>query len=197
MSEAAHSAKQRIRKAVRASRATRDAEAHIQDRIGLAAQLRSLVEAHSARTITCYLPVPGEPDTTGFIEWARGEGIDVLLPVSRQDKQLDWVRLSEAGTAAGLYGIQEPIGDRLPAETASQAELLIIPACAVDVTGMRLGWGLGYYDRTLAALRPCPPVFAVVHSDEILALVPAEPHDTPVSGLVTPNEIRVFTGSAG
>ncbi|QIM15216.1 5-formyltetrahydrofolate cyclo-ligase [Leucobacter insecticola] len=197
MTETINSAKLRIRESVRSARAARSAADRIQDRIGLTAQLRSLVEARGARSITCYLPVHGEPDTTSFVDWARDEGIDVMLPVSREDRRLDWALLSEAGTVAGRYGIQEPVGPRLPAEAAAQTDLLIIPACAVDVTGMRLGWGLGYYDRLLASLTPCPPVFAVVFGDEILPLVPAEAHDTPVSGAVTPHEIRVFTSKAG
>lgn len=197
MTENQSEAKQRIRSAVRRSRADRNNEAQQQARRGLTEQLTSLVLTRGAHSVSCYLPMPGEPDTSGFIEWARQHGLEVLLPVSREDRQLDWAHLSSGGTATGLHGIQEPLGERLPAETLTRSDLLLIPACAVDETGLRLGWGLGYYDRLLASLSPRPQVFAVVHDDEILPHVPADKHDVPVDGVVTPTHVRLFGNDPG
>lgn len=190
-------AKQQIRAAVRASRALRSTAAQQAARDQLTAQLSTLVTARGARAVSCYLPMPGEPDTSGFIEWAQTHSIDVLLPISREDRGLNWARLGAAGTAAGLHGIQEPLGEHLPAEAITNADLLIIPACAVDAHGMRLGWGLGYYDRLLASLNTQTPVFAVIHDDEFLPHVPAAAHDIPVNGIVTPTRTRLFSIDPG
>lgn len=189
--------KQQIRTAVRASRAARSAEARQQTRDQLTAQLISLSVQRDAKTVSCYFPTPNEPDTTGFTAWARTHSIDVFLPVAREDRTLGWARLSEAGTAGGLHGIQEPVGERLPAQILGQLDLLIIPACAVDEQGTRLGWGLGYYDRLLATLDTLPPVFAVIHDDELLAHIPADTHDIPVHGVITPTQTRLFSNYAG
>lgn len=197
MAENQSDTKQQIRSAVRRSRAERSNEAQQKARRGLTEQLSSLVLMRGAHSVSCYLPLPGEPDTSGFIEWTRQHGVDVLLPVSREDRQLDWARLSSTGTTTGLHGIQEPRGERLPAETLTRSDLLLIPACAVDETGLRLGWGLGYYDRLLASLSPRPEVFAVVHDDEILPGLPADEHDVPVNGVVTPTRIRLFDNDRG
>lgn len=62
---------------------------------------------------------------------------------------------------------------------AAAVDLMIVPASAVDHSGVRMGWGLGYFDRALAALSPAPPVFAVVHDDEILPHIPADPRRCP------------------
>jgi len=61
-----------------------------------------------------------------------------------------------------------------------------------DKTGMRMGWGRGYYDKTLGSMEKCPPVYAVVFDNEFVDEVPREVHDQPVNGLVTPTRIISF-----
>ncbi|QIK62935.1 5-formyltetrahydrofolate cyclo-ligase [Leucobacter viscericola] len=189
--------KPQIRATVRTSRAKRSLEARQRVRDQLTAQLISLATQRNAKAVSCYLPTPGEPDTTGFIDWARAHNIDVFLPISREDRGLDWARLGAAGTTTGLHGIQEPVGEKHSGEILSHLDLLVIPACAVDEQGMRLGWGLGYYDRLLASLNTLPPVFAVIHDDELLAHIPADTHDIPVSGVITPTQTRLFSNNPG
>ena len=66
-----------------------------------------------------------------------------------------------------------------------------MPALAVDALGRRLGQGGGSYDRALT--RTSAPVLAVVFEDELVAAVPTEPHDRPVSGVLTPEGgVRAF-----
>ena len=72
------------------------------------------------------------------------------------------------------------------------AQLVIVPALAVDVRGMRLGRGGGSYDRVLARLAPGTPVVALLYDDEVLADVPAEAHDRRVSIAVTPSRVWRF-----
>jgi len=65
-------------------------------------------------------------------------------------------------------------------------------AAAVDRTGMRMGWGRGYFDKTLGSMENCPPVYAVIFDDELVDVVPRERHDMPVDGVVTPGGIVTF-----
>lgn len=51
---------------------------------------------------------------------------------------------------------------------------------------MRLGWGRGYFDKTIGSMEGCPPVYAVIYDSELIDEVPREIHDQPVSGVVTP-----------
>ena len=68
---------------------------------------------------------------------------------------------------------------------------MLAPALAVDGKGRRLGQGGGSYDRALA--RTSAPVLAVVFDDEVIDEVPAEQHDRPVTGALTPaGGIRSF-----
>jgi 5-formyltetrahydrofolate cyclo-ligase len=63
--------------------------------------------------------------------------------------------------------------------------LMLVPALAVDRTGMRLGRGGGSYDRTLARAGTALTV-ALLHDGELVDHVPAEAHDRPVRATVTP-----------
>jgi 5-formyltetrahydrofolate cyclo-ligase len=223
--------KQNIRDTVRARRGVMLPAAKQTAKDQLTSRLITLVSQLGARSISCYLPVGNEPDTTGFLEWTlrhpthtsqrqhekyqatehatsllsgnttqAEQSIDVLLPISRTDRLLDWARLQDSGvpaqplkhTAAGRHGIPEPHGPRLPPETVSTVDALFIPACAIDRHGNRLGWGMGYFDRTLASLKQRPLVFTVVYDDEVLERLPAEPHDIPIDGAVTPSGVFNF-----
>ena len=70
----------------------------------------------------------------------------------------------------------------------NDVDLMIIPAAAVDRTGMRMGWGRGYFDKTIGSMEKCPPVYAVIYDSEVLDELPREVHDQPVDGIVTPSQ---------
>lgn len=172
-------------------------EAELRDAgIGIARRLDALVAETGARTVSCYLELPGEPPTRPFLAGALSRGIRILLPVARADGTLDWADGSSSETeTTGLFGIAEPGGARRGPEVLQEADLLLIPAAAVDRQGTRLGWGRGYYDRALAALTRRVPVFALVHDHEMVDSLPREAHDRPVDGAVTPLRTLRF-GSA-
>jgi len=182
--------KRRVRAAVRASRSARGAAEIASATAGLTTQLRTLVHARGARRISCYLPIGAEPDTRPFLAWARQEGIEALLPSVRADGLMDWIRDTGNDTVIGGHGIPEPRGERLSPLAVGETDLMLIPACAVDPSGTRLGWGRGYFDRCLEPMTERPPVFAVLFEDEIVASLPRDAHDVPVTGVVTPERIR-------
>ncbi len=187
--------KREVRARVRASRAARSADARAREASRLSELLQRRVTEAGATRVTAFLSTPDEPDLTPFLAWALSAGVGVLLPVSMPGHTLAWTQHSELPPATGRHGIREPVGRRLPATAAATAELMFIPACAVDGSGTRLGWGLGYYDRLLAELDPRPPVYAVVFADEIYATLPRDPHDVPVDGAVTPRGLHRFTSA--
>ncbi|WP_102194252.1 5-formyltetrahydrofolate cyclo-ligase [Microbacterium aurantiacum] len=152
-------------------------------------RLDALVDAHDARAISCFLSTTNEPGTRDFVARAVRRGIRVLLPVTRADGLLDWaVATDEGEIAEGLFGLPEPSGEVLGPIAVNDVDLMIIPAAAVDRTGMRLGWGRGYFDKTIGSMEKCPPVYAVIYDSEILDSLPREVHDQPVTGVVTPSQ---------
>ena len=56
--------------------------------------------------------------------------------------------------------------------------------------GSRLGGGRGFFDKTIAAMAECPPVYAVVHDEELFDSVPHAAYDQPVDGVVTQSGIH-------
>ena len=183
--------KREMRARMRAEREALGEDRRAAAREGLTARLGELVTERGARSLSCFLPTRNEPDVRGFLEWARDEGIETLLPSAREDGRLEWIRADGDEVRRGAFGIDEPLGERLGPSAVGGVDLMLVPAAAVDLRGNRLGWGRGYFDRCLAALVDPPPVFAVVFEHELVDRVPIEPHDAPVAGAVTPERIVV------
>jgi 5-formyltetrahydrofolate cyclo-ligase len=159
---------------------------------GITARLQELVGNTGAETLSCYLSMPSEPNTRPFVNWAEARGIRVLFPVTREDGLLDWTVGDGDTEQLGLHGTPEAVGELLGPMAINDVDLIIVPAAAIDASGMRLGWGRGYFDKTLGSMAKCPPVYAVVFDGEFLERVPREVHDQPVNGVVTPTRIVAF-----
>jgi len=155
--------------------------------------LKNLVAARGVKSLSCYLAGPTEPETRAFLRWAFDKGIRVLLPVSRDDGLLDWaVANGTPEENEGLHGLPEPTGELLGPIAINDVGLILVPASAVDTTGTRLGWGRGYFDKTLGSMDKRPPVYAIIFDDELREDLPREIHDQPVDGVVTPSALITF-----
>lgn len=193
MSDAIADAKRALRAELRERRQLLTPSAREAASTGLHAQLDALVESLGVTSMSCFLSTTTEPDTHDFVAAAVGRGIRVLLPVTRTDGLLDWsVATPDLDIAEGMFGLPEPVGELLGPIAVNDVDLLVIPAAAVDRRGMRLGWGRGYYDKTIGSMEGCPPVYAVVFDSEILDEVPSDVHDQPVTGVVTPTQTLVL-----
>lgn len=166
------------------SEAQRDAAA-----TSIGERLDELLDTLGAQSISCYLSATAEPGTREFVTRAARRGIRVLLPVTRADGLLDWaVANDDDDVSEGLFGLPEPTGEVLGPIAVNDVDLMIVPAAAVDRSGMRMGWGRGYFDKTIGSMEKCPPVYAVIYDSEILDSLPREVHDQPVDGIVTPTQ---------
>jgi 5-formyltetrahydrofolate cyclo-ligase len=143
-------------------------------------------------SIAAYLSLPDEPGTRDFVAWAHARGIRVLLPVSRADGLLDWAPYDGADEDEDVLGMPTPTSELLGPIAINGVDLIVVPAACVDRSGMRMGWGLGYFDKTLGSMANCPPVYAVIFDHELLDTVPSERHDQRVDGVVTPSGIVAF-----
>ena len=158
----------------------------------LTAHLVQLATDLDVSSISAYLPTNDEPNTRPFVDWAIARGIRVLIPVSRDDGLLDWAVTDGRSETPGLFGMPQPTADVLGPIAINDVGLIVVPAACVDRSGMRMGWGRGYFDRTLGSMERCPPVYAVIFDNELVDSVPSEVHDKRVDGVVTPNAIVTF-----
>ncbi|MFF0579200.1 5-formyltetrahydrofolate cyclo-ligase [Streptosporangium saharense] len=152
-----------------------------------------------AGLVACYWSIGSEPSTHGLVLALWKHGTTVMLPVLREDDDLDWAVYDGPDTLApGRFGIMEPVDVRRGVDAVRTAALVIVPALAVDrSTGVRLGRGGGSYDRALARVGPNVPTVALLYDGELREDIPGEPHDIPVRYVAQPNGItRIVPGRA-
>lgn len=193
--DAVEQAKRTLRSSLRTERTKRGAPFAAERAAGMAEHLQALTRALGARTISAYLSMPDEPDTRAFLRWAGTEGIRVLLPIIRSDGLLDWAEHDGTETIEATLGVPEPTTEALPPTALDDVDLMLIPATAAGRDGSRIGGGRGFFDKTIAAMRDCPPVYAVVHDEELFDSVPHAAYDQPVDGVVTQSGFHTFSRS--
>lgn len=193
--DAVEQAKRALRRKLRTERAERGAAFAAERADGVAQHLQALTRSLGARTISAYLSMPDEPDTRAFLRWAASDGIRVLLPIIRGDGLLDWAEHDGTETIESTLGVPEPTTDVLPPIALDDVDLMLIPATAVGRDGSRIGGGRGFFDKTIAAMADCPPVYAVVHDEELFDSVPHAAYDQPVDGVVTQSGFHPFSRS--
>lgn len=156
---------------------------------------RLAVEWADDAWVAAYVPVGGEPGSTAMLDALRAGGARVLLPVTGPPGPLDWAEYTGAGSLRrARYGLLEPDGPRMSTAAIESARVILVPALAVDLEGVRLGRGAGYYDRTLPAAHPDARLVAVVRDDELVPRLPEEPHDRRMGWALTPGGLRRLGG---
>ncbi|MGE2721509.1 5-formyltetrahydrofolate cyclo-ligase [Mycolicibacterium celeriflavum] len=152
-------------------------------------------------TVCAYVPVGSEPGSSELVDSLHARGVRVLLPVARYDsagipQPLQWGEYRPGELVEGRFGLREPKGPWSPPETIAVATTLLIPALAVDRSGVRLGRGAGFYDRSLRSIARSARLVAVVRDDELVDRLPAEPHDVSMTHALTPQRGLVGLGTA-
>ena len=165
----------------------------VQTAAALTTNLESLTTSLGVNFIAAYLSTPNEPATRDFLSWACKSGIRVILPISRPDGLLDWAPYDASEEMEDVAGMPAPTTEVLSPMTINDVGLILVPAATVDRTGMRMGWGQGYFDKTLGSMEKCPPVYAVIFDEELVDSVPSEVHDKRVDGVVTPSGVVKFS----
>ena len=147
-----------------------------------------LPQVQMAGTIAAYYSLSSEPDTHGLVYalWKRGGY--VLLPLLRPDADLDWASYEGPDSLRpGPRGLAEPGEPPRGMDAVARADLVLVPALAVDRGGVRLGRGGGSYDRALARVAPGIPTIALLYDGELLDEVPADDHDQRVRLVARPS----------
>lgn len=147
-------------------------------------------EIQSSKIIASYYSYGNEPDTSAINEELLTLGKKILLPRIHSD-ELDWCLWNgKPSTVENKNGIFEPIGERFTNYGAINC--VIVPALAVDSSGMRLGKGKGFYDRALAKVNAFS--VALIYTDEFSEkLLPRDAHDMKVDAALTPDKLHRFS----
>lgn len=152
-------------------------------------------------TICAYISVGKEPPTAELLLTLVRSGHRVFVPVCESDYQLSWVQWTPGVEmiASRFAPVVEPAGTRHLFDELGSVDGILLPALALDTSGIRLGQGGGYYDRFLASIMasgqgegPAVPTSGVVYEHEVLQplQLPHDSLDQPVNFLLTPAGYR-------
>jgi 5-formyltetrahydrofolate cyclo-ligase len=145
-------------------------------------------EVEMAASVAAYVSMGTEPETHSLLLALWKRGTYVLIPRLLRGGELDWACYEGPDSLApGPRGLLEPTEPPRGTDAIMAADVVIVPALAVDRTGMRLGRGGGSYDRALARVGPGILTVSLVYDSELVDEVPADPHDQRVRAAVTPS----------
>ena len=143
--------------------------------------------------VSFYWPMVDEADPRALMSALAAKGHALALPcIIAREEPLQFRKWSERdATIVNLFGIAEPLVD---AEIVTP-HIVLVPMLAFDAEGFRLGYGGGYYDRTLAALRDAGEVLAVgiAYAGQEVPRLPRKPHDEKLDLILTETGLRRFT----
>jgi 5-formyltetrahydrofolate cyclo-ligase len=150
--------------------------------VQIAIHLTKFVDSLPGRSVSFYWPFRGEPDLRPFMQtlWDRGERC--ALPVVVEKNAPLVFRLWQPGCklVPGIWNIP------VPADSVEiEPDIVIAPVVGFDSACYRLGYGGGFFDRTLAILSTCPVAIGVGYAQAALASIYPLPHDIPMDVVVT------------
>ncbi len=145
------------------------------------------------RVVSAFHPLRGEPDTLELLHALVADGFATALPVVVGRGSALTFRLWRPGdpTRTGAMSIAEP----LETAPAVDPDLLFVPLASFDRRGHRIGYGAGYYDRSLARLRAIKAVHAVGVAYGVCEVpaVPDEAHDQRLDAILTERQTILFS----
>lgn len=183
-------AKSELRRRAHAAREAIDADVRSSAADALAAHFFSTFEFGAKDVVAGYWPIRDEIDCRGVLTRLMDGGQPVCLPVVRGPAKPLEMRLWAVGAPLFPSGF----GALAPAAGAPlvDPDYVLIPLLAFDGRGTRLGYGGGYYDRTLAGLSRRPVVIGCAFSAQELPAIPRGPHDVPIDYVATEAGVRRF-----
>ena len=158
----------------------------------LAPELMDMFRPEAGAIVAGYWPIRTELDPRPLMQQLAAAGLTTALPATPQPGKPLIFNLWQEGDPVieGLYGTSEPA----PEAPRCEPDILLVPMLAFDNAGYRLGYGGGFYDRSLAALRAINPAVRAVgiaFGAQRIDLVPRGEHDARLDAVLTPEGVAV------
>ena len=156
----------------------------------LVSLVEGLPEVAQAASVALFFPIEGrnEVDLTSLDASLRGRGARVAYPAIDEETRVMTFRFVadlEAMEERG-FGFREPPPG---APEATSLDVILVPALQIDARGHRIGYGAGYYDRTLPRFAPPAVAIGVAFDFQLILEVPITEGDVAVSMVVTDQRI--------
>ena len=158
---------------------------------------------HHSRRIAFYLASDGEPDLRPLIElaWRRRKACFVPILDKIIARRLFFAPFHPGQVLRhNRFGILEPVPHAHERLRSGRLDLVLMPLVGFDEQGHRIGMGGGFYDRTLAYLRPRrhrprPHLMGIAFECQRLEHIPAQPWDIPLQSIATPDRLLLCPAS--
>jgi 5-formyltetrahydrofolate cyclo-ligase len=172
--------------------------AHPQAGLALLQHFKSAIQAPAGATISGFWPMGDEIDIVPLLSQLHAIGHPIGLPVVVKKGEPLVFRSWHPGLVLVDGGFKTEVPPASSPELVP--EILIVPLLAFDNEGYRLGYGGGFYDRTLEKLRGVrgkrPLAVGVAFSAQHVARVPRDHYDQPLDWIVTEKSAQAFAGDA-
>jgi 5-formyltetrahydrofolate cyclo-ligase len=157
------------------------------------AQLRQAFALEGPWVVGFCWPYQAEFDARPFAAWLHARGVRTALPLVVAKGQPLEFRAWWPGVAmqAGVYGIPVPLNTPL-----LLPDVLLVPPVGLDAQGYRLGYGGGYFDRTLAALARKPLCIATAFEVSRIETIGPQAHDVRMDYVLTESTLQYWDGQA-
>lgn len=179
-----------VKKAARSAAFVRRAAAHAAARGDQAARLSEVLAGYRGVPMSGYLAIRTEIDPGPAMEEASAHGPVAVPVILGRAQPLRFSRWEPGGALRdGTFGTRIPAVDDF-----FDPEILIVPLVAFDAGGNRLGYGGGFYDRTLEQLRARRPTLAIgfAFDAQEADVLPLEDTDQPLDMVVTESRVLEF-----
>ncbi len=180
--------KSELRKRMRGLRKTLPAGACAERSARIVERLGSLDVLAGARSVALFWPIEErhEVDMRALDARLRARRVRVAYPAVVDEGRAMELRFVEdvASMVVGEMGIREP-AEGAPVAARGELDVIVVPTLAIDPRGHRIGYGAGYYDRTLPTFVPPAIAVAVAYDFQLLAEIPETEGDVAVEWIVT------------
>jgi 5-formyltetrahydrofolate cyclo-ligase len=145
-------------------------------------------EFAEARVVGLYSPIHNEVDTSEVLGMLLASSRSALFPAVTGDR-LEFRRVTSPDSMwPGAFGILEPEAACEVVEP-DRADLIVVPGIAFDESGRRVGYGKGFYDRTVHHLEGSGKLVGFCYDCQLVAAIVGEPHDVTMDLLITEKRV--------
>jgi 5-formyltetrahydrofolate cyclo-ligase len=151
-----------------------------------------LREFKVATTVSTYISTGSEVRTEEIVAWCLAQGKRVIIPVTdRANRRLIFseLRAPAKELEPGTFGILEPKPEFLRPIPLEEAQVVLVPGIAWNLHGYRIGYGGGYYDRTINSIRSPLLTIGLAYEFQIISRIPTTRHDRAVHKIVTERRV--------
>ncbi len=174
--------KQSLRKQLSKARQSLTEQQHQTYSAQIQGYVRQYLQSKAVQQLLVYKALAAEVNTDELLAM---QNIEVFVPQMLSDSDMQWLKIDEKTKWKPVsFGVKEPVAGDIwqPSDVSA---VLLCPLLGFDHDGHRLGMGKGYFDRWLSQYGEGLDVVGLAFSCQALPKVPVEPHDVPLSTIIT------------